>query len=548
MIRGLAIQYMKRGWPVFPVKGKIPLTPRGVLDATTDVNMVLGWPEAVTGVGLATGEPSGLFVVDIDGEEARDAFYALAAHEGGRLTKTLAARTKRGFHLFYQMPGDGEVRNSASKLLPHVDVRGTGGYVVMPGSSHPEGGSYEWLPGASPEDLEASAAPGWLLRRLTARAESSRMAATVPAAVIEGARNETLTSLAGSMRRRGMSEEAIFAALTTENEMRCNPPLGEQEVSAIAASVSRYAPAEVTKRVQGAQHNAEQGLELIDAAVLERISIEKQAPISACPVPWSPWSKVCLGAGGGKGLAHGWHVVVGAPSGAGKSLFATNFAAHAMRHGEHICMMTLEMSQSEVVTRLLAMYNGCSVRSLEHGEQFDPKMWAMASERVQESAGSIRINRNPIHTLADIRSCFERHVNDGCRVFITDYLQLAWVQDAASMREQVTEVSHVIRGLAREYDVLSLGLSQLNRSMTTSGGAFKKEGLIGGSSLENDADQVLLLSRPEPADQGYKTTCSLDKNRHGPGNQEWDLKLDTSTLRLHRLNLMGQPIPEGWDA
>jgi len=543
-MRDVAIQYMKRGWPVFPVKGKVPLTPRGVLDATTDANLALVWSEATTGVGLATGVPSGVFVVDIDGEDARDAFHALAAREAGGLKPTVTARTKRGFHLFYRMPDEDDVRNSASKILPHVDVRGTGGYVVLPGSSHPSGGKYEWLPGASPEDLEVATAPGWLMRRMAAKSSSNRMAATMPEAVIEGQRNETLTSLAGSMRRRGMSEDAILAALSTENELRCSPPLSEDEVSQIAASVARYAPADVAKNVQGADQNPE-GLELINAAVLERISLEKQAPVSACPVPWDKWSRVCLGAGGSKGLAHGWHCVVGAPSGAGKSLFATNFAAHAMKNGQDVCMMTLEMSQSEVVTRLLAMYNDCSVRSLEHGDQFDPELWTRASERVQEAPGSIRINRNPIHTLADIRRCFERHVNDGCRVFITDYIQLAWVRDAASMREQVTEVSHVIRGLAKEYEVLSLGLSQLNRSMTTSGVAFRKEGLIGGSSLENDADQVLLLSRPEKTDKGYKSTCTLDKNRHGPST-EWDLLLDTQTLRLRLMNDMGYPVPEGW--
>lgn len=61
---------------------------------------------------------------------------------------------------------------------------------------------------------------------------------TVP----EGSRNGTLTSLAGSMRRRGMSFEAILAALMQENQARCSPPLDDDEVHRIAESVSRYAP------------------------------------------------------------------------------------------------------------------------------------------------------------------------------------------------------------------------------------------------------------------------------------------------------------------
>jgi putative DNA primase/helicase len=58
----------------------------------------------------------------------------------------------------------------------------------------------------------------------------------------EGERNAGLTSLAGSMRHKGMGGDAILAALRLENERRCVPPLGDEELAAIAASVSKYDP------------------------------------------------------------------------------------------------------------------------------------------------------------------------------------------------------------------------------------------------------------------------------------------------------------------
>lgn len=69
-----------------------------------------------------------------------------------------------------------------------------------------------------------------------------------PAPAVEGEitaqhRNTTLTSLAGTMRRRGMSEDAIAAALLAENENRCRPPLAESEVRGIAHSIAKKAPA-----------------------------------------------------------------------------------------------------------------------------------------------------------------------------------------------------------------------------------------------------------------------------------------------------------------
>jgi putative DNA primase/helicase len=58
-----------------------------------------------------------------------------------------------------------------------------------------------------------------------------------------GQRNNTLTSLAGTMRRRGMGAEEIEAALFVTNNKRCDPPLPEDEVMTIVASVCRYKPA-----------------------------------------------------------------------------------------------------------------------------------------------------------------------------------------------------------------------------------------------------------------------------------------------------------------
>ncbi len=65
---------------------------------------------------------------------------------------------------------------------------------------------------------------------------------TTGAPITEGGRNATLMTLAGSMRARGMSQQAIEGALQIENQSRCQPPLDEREVARIAASVSRYPP------------------------------------------------------------------------------------------------------------------------------------------------------------------------------------------------------------------------------------------------------------------------------------------------------------------
>ena len=93
--------------------------------------------------------------------------------------------------------------------------------------------------------------PAWLLEIFPKRGDRSinhnHQAAEGPeGAVSEGRRNNTLTSLAGTMRRPGMSIEAIEAALLTENA-GYNPPLPEDEVRGIARSVGRYPPADISQ-------------------------------------------------------------------------------------------------------------------------------------------------------------------------------------------------------------------------------------------------------------------------------------------------------------
>jgi putative DNA primase/helicase len=152
------------------------------------------------------------------------------------------------------------VRNSVGKLGSGLDVRGDGGYVVAPPSVHASGRSYRWLPGSGLDDLALAALPDWLLRLL----RGGRSAPGPPARVVvgdlvpEGQRNATLASLAGGMRRRGLSEANILAELRKINADRVVPPLDDREVAAIAASISRYEPAPAPRRYKRSDYgNAE---------------------------------------------------------------------------------------------------------------------------------------------------------------------------------------------------------------------------------------------------------------------------------------------------
>jgi hypothetical protein len=237
-----ALAYIELGWAVFPVapNAKRPLTPNGFKDATKSVFAAKRWWEKYpdANIGIASGMVSRLAVVDIDVKNGAKGRESIEKVKG--MTPTLMAKTPSGgWHLYYLLEKPLKSRNG---LLPGVDLKADGGYVVAPGSKIDDT-PYEWF------DAEAhlSALPN-VVREL----EENREHHAAPilngtnghtnGAIPEGERNATLASLAGSMRRRGLETDEIAAALKTVNLKRCSPPLDDKEIENISASIARYPP------------------------------------------------------------------------------------------------------------------------------------------------------------------------------------------------------------------------------------------------------------------------------------------------------------------
>lgn len=250
-----ALRYAELGYRVFPCApgSKEPLTERGFHDASTDVGVIESWwhfhPSA--NVAIAT---EGLIVLDVDG----DANEWLSTDRALDLAVAPLCRTAGGGrHYYFRQPAQGNYRGHAGRLAPHVDVRANGGYVVVPPSVLAGGKTYRWA-----EDMALDAPPdrlpeppAWFVKALDQLAVSSPTTAHVASSPSEantipgGQRNATLARLAGTMRRVGMAQAEIVAALHVTNDTRCSPPLAADEVERIAASVARYEPDQITVAV-----------------------------------------------------------------------------------------------------------------------------------------------------------------------------------------------------------------------------------------------------------------------------------------------------------
>jgi hypothetical protein len=156
-----ATWYAEHGWPVFPLKptGKTPLTRNGFKDATVDLEQIRAWWTATPQANIGT--PTGLRfdVIDVDGP---DGYLSLADmwHIGcppdccadtvclpdrtvilGHPVLAMAYTGGGGRHILIAPTGQG----NGARLVPGIDVRGAGGYVVLPPSLHETGGRYDWI-------------------------------------------------------------------------------------------------------------------------------------------------------------------------------------------------------------------------------------------------------------------------------------------------------------------------------------------------------------------------------------------------------------------
>jgi len=239
-----ALTYAGKGLHVFPClpRDKRPATANGVKAVTADPDTIrrLWQHDPQFNIGVATGTPSGIFILDVDGIDAEAELRKLEAQHGA-LPATVEVITARGRHVYFKMP-DAPIRNSAGKLGPGLDIRATGGYVLAPPSVHPTGRRYEWSVDCAGAIADA---PSWLIKRIADIGHANGNGGRPPSewrdlikGVNEGARDCSLTKLCGYLLRRHVDPFIALELIRVFNATRCTPPLPDKDVERIVASVA----------------------------------------------------------------------------------------------------------------------------------------------------------------------------------------------------------------------------------------------------------------------------------------------------------------------
>jgi len=251
------MEFAKRGWPVLPLHfptgpnrcscsnpncskvGKHPATEHGLLDASRDMALITQWWRAKpkSNVGILTGKLSGLIVLDVDPRHGGEASLAQLELQYGKLPKTLKVRTgSDGWHYYFRHPG--KPTPNRIGFCDGLDIRGDGGYIVAPSSIHGSQRPYCW------EEAQAEVAdmPSWLesiIRKETAAKKGKENLVPI-SAIQDGSRNDSLCSMGGFLKNKGLDQKSLTSALLALNQSLCIPPLDPEEVYTIAASLNRY--------------------------------------------------------------------------------------------------------------------------------------------------------------------------------------------------------------------------------------------------------------------------------------------------------------------
>ena len=197
-----AVRYAARGWPVLPLwwpndrrtcscgnrgcrksVGKHPLSrvvQNGVDGATCDSRMIRAWwaRYPLANVAIRTGAVSGLVVLDVDPRNGGDESLLEFEAQIGPLPTTPRSLTGGGgLHMLFQYPVGHDVRSRTS-VLPGLDVKANGGFIVAPPSRHASGREYAWDTFAHPDDMPLAAAPDRLFSLFSQGSASERLAYT----------------------------------------------------------------------------------------------------------------------------------------------------------------------------------------------------------------------------------------------------------------------------------------------------------------------------------------------------------------------------------
>ena len=239
------------------------------------------------------------------------------------------------------------------------------------------------------------------------------------------------------------------------------------------------------------------------------------------------------------GLKGGRFYVIGARTGVGKSALMCAMATHAIRKGARVLYVSLEMGARENITRMIAAVSGVSLGRINNRETLSNGDFVAMSESYALLPGdNFRFSTKARTPEAIRRAALRMRAQMGLDLVVVDYLQILQPDGKTSSRvEALGQITMALKLLAMELNVPVLSAAQINRAGVQGGGAPRLSDLRESGSIEQDADVVILLHRPDGQEQQERKTLeiAIAKNRQG-GLGSSKLIFDGTLMRFYQID------------
>lgn len=512
-----ALRYLKLGWSVIPTCwavagacgcgrghtgndiGKAPLvkwtdfqTRRATVEEATQ--WWTNWPHA--NIACVTGAISGLVVVDLEHEGLDEA-------ERLELWSPLKAYTGKGYHLYFSHPGEGRICNAAKmKKIRGFDMRGDGGYVLLPPSRHATGRLYSWASASSvgaplpvfPKQLFADITkPSSLAGTSEKLAKPEGWIADALGGLSDGNRNSTFTSIVGKLHSQRWGATDI-RSLLLPHALRVQ--FSEAELDTVIRSVARY-PVSLrpnstirpttggTGQPSGDMPPAKLAVYTLDKNWDDYQRAKAGTKTSEFPTGYPRFDKLI-----GGGLQSEELLTVAAWTGVGKTNWLLGLCRTLCGKGKRVLLLSTEMSRRKIWDRYISLV-GSEEEARKH---------------------ALIISDEFIPNPAAIRDAIAEHKPD---VFIFDHIH--------NVSEENAEVGAYIKALkqyALEFKIPGVVAAQFNKDADWRDDDGERipprmSMIKGASTIIQVSAQILLLDERDDTPEQKDILGVLDKNRDG---------------------------------
>ena len=246
-----------KGIPQIPLRGKAPFFNDWPNKASNNPEQIKKWAEEHPGCNFGSVAHRGkFFVFEADSLNVRNRMK----DTGHDFTSSfiVESSSNRGHRYYRYAEGVENIGQDTSTLHGDFSLRVDNEQCVSPGSINPKNGrQYRVIQNGDIKPPSMEEIAFWNSEKKSNPVESENSnerdinSTWMDDPIPDGKRNSTLTAIAGNLRRIGLNEDDIYAALSSKNQNQCTPPLRDEEIQTIAKSVARYMPAETTLLLHG---------------------------------------------------------------------------------------------------------------------------------------------------------------------------------------------------------------------------------------------------------------------------------------------------------